>query len=87
MSTPDRKNLDATPNPQYIIPMPALEDYLTTDKIAETLGLSETRIRQLFAAGVIRGNRKFGRWLATPREVERVRKLDRPPGRPSKKSK
>ena len=62
-----------------------MKGYLTTKQTGEKLGITPDRVRQLIIEGTIKAE-KIGRdnFIAES-EVERVRKLDRKTGRPSKK--
>lgn len=60
----------------------ATEDF-TVKEAAETLGLSESRVRRLCidnSIGRIRGRDRF----LTHSEIERLDKIRKPPGRPKK---
>ena len=56
--------------------------YLSTAEVAEKVGMTEGRIRQLAIAGEIKAE-KFGTvWLIDPREVDRLKAKVPGPGRP-----
>ncbi len=62
-----------------------MNGYLTTKTAGEKLGITPDRVRQLIIEGTIKAE-KFGRDnFITESEVERVKKLNRKPGRPPKK--
>jgi excisionase family DNA binding protein len=55
---------------------------MTVKQVAEELGVTEGRVRQLLSAGRLKGT-KLGRdWLIRPRALAAVR--NRPTGRPPK---
>ncbi|MDQ3636097.1 MAG: helix-turn-helix domain-containing protein [Acidobacteriota bacterium] len=63
-----------------------MKGYLTTKQAGEVLGITPDRVRQLISEGTIKAE-KFGRDnFILESEVKRVEKMDRKPGRPSKKS-
>ncbi len=65
-----------------------MKGYITTKELADRLGISSARIRQLITAGVIRGAEKFGRDNFIPEsEAARIERLERKPGRPASKPK
>ena len=62
-----------------------MKGYLTTKQTGEKLGITPDRVRQLIIEGTIKAE-KFGRDnFIVESEVERVKQLNRKPGRPSKK--
>lgn len=59
-----------------------MQGYLTTKQAGERLGVTPDRVRQLIADGTITAE-KFGRDnFISEGEVERIKKLNRKPGRP-----
>lgn len=64
--------------------MMSVKGYLTTKEAAERLGLSDTRVVQMISRGQITGAEKFSGYIIPVKEVERLEKLDRKPGRPHK---
>lgn len=64
------------------------KEYLTTQEVAELLGVSTSRVRQLLLAGKIpadrTGDRYRGNWYIDPASVEEFQKTRRGPGRPAK---
>ena len=46
-----------------------LKEYLTVEEVAEQLGLSEYRIRELIRQKFIRAT-KIGQWRVSPEDVE-----------------
>jgi hypothetical protein len=60
------------------------KDWLNVRETANKLKLSESRIRQMLSRGQIAGQKLSERaWAISAAEVERVAKLDRPPGNPA----
>lgn len=60
------------------------DDGLRTGEVARELGVSETRVRQLAAAGILEARvTSLGR-LYSAESVERYKNRDRRPGRPTK---
>ncbi len=63
-----------------------MDNWLTTNEAGEILHVSAARIRQMIRDGVIRGSQKLGRDHLIPSvEVDRLKGLDRKPGRPPKR--
>ena len=62
-----------------------MKGFLTTKQAGEQLGITPDRVRQLILEGTINAE-KIGRdnFIAES-EVERVKNLNRKPGRPAKK--
>lgn len=64
-----------------------MKGYLTTSQLAERLGISAGRVRQLILDGSIKGVEKIGRDNLIPeKEAARLASIERKPGRPGKKS-
>lgn len=62
-----------------------MKGYLTTKQTGEKLGITPDRVRQLIIEGTIKAE-KFGRDnFIVESEIERVKQLNRKPGRPPKK--
>jgi excisionase family DNA binding protein len=59
--------------------------YLTTAEAAELLGVTAARIRQLYLAGLVKGEKRGRDLLLDRRSVERARTRPRP-GRPKKRA-
>ena len=58
--------------------------YLSTNEVAQAVGMTTARIRQMAIAGQITAE-KFGNvWLFDPREVERIKRTPKVTGRPRK---
>lgn len=53
---------------------------LNTAAVAERLGLSPKRVRELAAAGRLKGQRVGRDWVFDPRTVEAFAKVERKPG-------
>ncbi len=64
-------------------------DYLTTDQVAELLGVSESRVRQLLGSGELvgihEGSRYRGYWKIDPYQVELYQLTRKGPGAPKRK--
>lgn len=64
------------------------ELYMTTQEVAEALGISTSRVRQLLLAGELVanriGDRYRGYWQIKPEQVEIFKMKRRGPGRPRK---
>ncbi len=56
-----------------------------TADAAKRLDLSARRIAAMITQGIIRANKVGNTWIIDEAEIARVRKLPRPPGRPSKR--
>lgn len=56
--------------------------YLTTNSVAEELGVTQRRVVQYIAAGQLRATRRGRDWFIRPADIEAVRV--RTPGRPKK---
>jgi excisionase family DNA binding protein len=58
--------------------------FLSVTEAAESLGITVSRVRQLLARGVIQGH-KLGQkqWAIPPSEIERRRRENPGPGRPT----
>jgi excisionase family DNA binding protein len=54
-----------------------LGDYMTTGEVAELLGVSTTRVRQLVTGGQLPGCQKWGRWWIIPSQSVRIWARDR----------
>ena len=62
-----------------------MKGFLTTKQVAEKLGISDARVRQMILEGIIQNAEKFGRENVIPEsEVKRLANIDRKPGRPAK---
>lgn len=56
--------------------------WMTVQEVAERLGITDGRVRQLLLKNRLHGE-KFGQlWVVNEDEVERFASLDRPPGNP-----
>lgn len=63
-----------------------IQGFMTTKQAAERLNVVPSRIRRMILDGIIKAE-KIGRDnFILESEVERLEKLDRKPGRPSKES-
>lgn len=61
---------------------------ITTKEAAEILGISTGRVRKLILDGIIKDSIKFGRDNAiSASEIEKLKKTERPTGRPAKEKK
>lgn len=61
----------------------AIGDFLTTEEVAEKLGVTPARVRHLVKAGRLKKSDRVGHMLIFDKaEVERFRAIPRKPGRP-----
>ena len=56
-------------------------DALTSAEAARELGITQSRIRQLIAAGTLRAEKHGRDWLIAPEDLETARQRDTRPGR------
>ena len=61
-----------------------LKDWLTTQEVAEILGLSEQRVRAIAQSKQLPSTRKSRFYLFRRRDVEEFKDLERKSGRPTK---
>ena len=55
--------------------------YMTVTEVAEFLGISTARVRQILASGQLVGEKPHEQlWIVSLREVERFQEIDRPAG-------
>jgi excisionase family DNA binding protein len=66
--------------------MEDLSEYMTTREAAEALGVTKARVDQLCKAGRLKFVMKGNSRLLQRADVEAFAKLDRPSGRPGKKT-
>ena len=64
----------------------ALMGLIGTNEAARRLGLSIGRTTAMIRSGILRAQKIGKTWIVDEAEVSRVAKLDRKPGRPSKRS-
>ena len=60
-----------------------MAELMSTEEAARVLGVSVRRVRQLCRSYNL-GTRIGGRWVLDAEEIDRFRKLNRPPHRPSR---
>jgi len=61
-----------------------MKGYLTTKQTGERLGITPDRVRQLISEGTITAEKVGRDNFIAEGEVERIKKLNRKPGRPPK---
>jgi excisionase family DNA binding protein len=64
--------------------MPNKTTLLTTQQVADALGVTQRRIRALIAAGRLRAHQVGRTWVIRPSSVAALRRMGRRPGRPPK---
>jgi excisionase family DNA binding protein len=64
--------------------MPNKTTLLTTQQAAESLGVSQRRVRALIASGRLRAHQVGRTWVIRPSSVAALRRMGRRPGRPPK---
>jgi excisionase family DNA binding protein len=63
-----------------------MKGYLTTTQVAEKLNVSQARVRQMIIEGIIKAEKVGRDNFILESEVERLKSLDRKPGRPKKEN-
>ena len=61
-----------------------IKDALTADKVAERLGITDRRVRQLARKGILPGVKYSDVWFFSPEDIEAFGSQPRKNGRPSK---